>query len=171
MPTRNLIHRKLSCYLLLIIGAFMITSCKKEGSMGPPGADGNANVRSGTVSLTNADWKWASSWALTTSTGSSTIYSTRYADINTELLTQEIADKGSAQVFFKPSNDGWVPLPFIFLDVTRNYFFNFMYEYKQGKIRLHYFWTSNIVGAGNPTGLNTYALPDYTFKYVITAAK
>lgn len=171
MLTRNLIHSKLSCNLLLLSGLFLFFSCKKEGPAGPAGADGNANVRSGTVSLTNANWKWNSFWALTTSTGSSTIYSTRYADINTELLTQEIADKGSVQVFFKPSNDGWVSLPFTFLDVTRNYYFNFMYEYKPGKISLHYFWTSNIAGAGVPTGLNTYALPDYTFKYVITAAQ
>ncbi|WP_343307843.1 hypothetical protein AAHN97_11910 [Chitinophaga niabensis] len=168
MLTHNRMHGKLSWYFILLTGSFLFISCKKEGPMGPPG---NANVRSGTVALTNADWKWGSSWALTTSTGSSTIYYTRYAEISTELITQEIADKGSVQVFFKPDNKGWVPFPYIFLDVTRNYFFNFMYEYMPGKIRLHYFWSSNTTGAGVPTGLNTYPLPDYTFKYVITAAQ
>ncbi|SIN83202.1 hypothetical protein [Chitinophaga niabensis] len=171
MYTHNLIHSKLSWYFMLLTGSLLFISCKKEGPMGPPGTNGNANVHSGTVSLTNTDWKWASSWALITSTGTSTFYATRYAEINTELITQEIADKGSVQVFFKPNNEGWVPFPYILLDVTRNYFFNFMYEYMPGKIRLHYFWSSNIAGAGVPTGLNTYPLPNYTFKYVITAAQ
>lgn len=149
-------------------------ACKKEGPAGPagaPGEDGNANVRSGTVSLTNADWKWNSFWTFTTSTGTQTLYATRYADINTELLTQEIADKGAVQVFFKPDKDEWVPLPYHFLDVTRNYFFNIVYSYKAGRIQLHYFWTSNIAGGGVPTGLNTYPIPNYTVKYVITAAQ
>lgn len=168
MLTRNLIHGKLSWHLLLLTGPLLFISCKKEGPMGPPG---NANVRSDTVSLTNADWKWNSFWTLTTSAGSNTIYPSRYADINTELVTQDIANKGSVQVFFKPSNDGWAPLPYTFLDVTRNYYFNFVYEYKQGLIRLHYFWTSNIAGGGTPTGLNTYIIPDYTFKYVVTATE
>lgn len=171
MLTRNLIHGKLSWYLLLLTGPFLFLSCKKEGPMGPPGADGNANVRSGTVTLTNADWKWNSFWEFTTSTGSSTIYSTRYAEINTELVTKEIADKGSVQVFFIPSIEGWVPLPYTFLNASLNYYFNFMYEYIPGKIRLHYFWTSNIAGAGVPSGLSTYVIPNYTFKYVVIAAQ
>lgn len=168
MPIQNPIQGKLPRLLMLLAGLFLFLSCKKEGPMG------NANVRSDTVSLTNADWKWNSFWTLTTSTGTTTTYPTRYAEINTELITRGIVDKGSVQVFFKPDNaagSGWVPLPYIFLDFTRNYFFNFVYEYVPGKIRLHYFWTSNITGAGVPSGLNTYPLPNYTFKYVITAAQ
>ena len=158
MHTHNL-----SWYFMLLT---LFISCKKEGPMGPPGTNGNANVRSGTVSLTNADWKWNSSWPLSIGGGSTTNYSTRYAEINTDLITQEIADKGSVQVFFKPKDEGWVPLPYIF---TASYSFNFMYEYMPGKIRLHYFWTPNT--GSIPAGLGTHVIPNYTFKYVITAAQ
>lgn len=167
MPTQTFLHGNKPSYLVLLISSLLFMACKKEG---PAGADGNANVKSGTVSLTNADWKWASSWALTTSAGSNTIYSTRYADINTELVTQDIVDKGSVQVFFKPDNDEWAPLPFSFIDVTRNYSFNFMYDHKPGKIRLHYFWAPNGTTGTLPGGLNSFTIPNYTFKYVITAA-
>lgn len=167
MPTQTYLHGYKPWYGVLLISSLLFVACKKEGPAGPPG---NANVKSGTVSLTNTDWKWNSFWTLTTNTGSNTSYPTRYVDINTDLVTQDIADKGSVQVFFKPDGDVWAPLPYTFLDVTRNYFFNFMYEHKAGRIRLHYFWTSNIAGGGAPANLNTYVLPNYTFKYVITAA-
>lgn len=160
MHIHNLIH------FLLLSGSLLFISCKKEGPIGPAGKDGNANVRSGTVSLTNADWKWASTWSLSIGAGSTTNYNTRYSEINTDLITQEIADKGSVQVFFKPKDEGWVSLPYIF---QSSYSINFMYEYMPGKIRLHYFWTPNMTGI--PAGLGTHTIPNYTFKYVITAAR
>ncbi|MBO9635506.1 MAG: hypothetical protein J7578_20550 [Chitinophagaceae bacterium] len=157
---------------LSYIFLLFIVSCKKEGPAGAKGEDGNANVRSGTITLTNTDWKWNSTWAFTTNTGTSTLYTTRYADINTPLISQSIADKGSVQLFFKPysSQDAWAPLPFIYLDITRSYYFNIVFEYSVGRIRVHYYWTPNAV-ASPPGGLSTYVLPDYTFKYVITEAK
>lgn len=173
---------------LLLIAGTIFCGCKKEGPQGPqgqqgtqgvPGApgptgpqgpqgpQGNANVKTGTIIPTNAQWLWNSFWTLTTSTGSNTLYATRYVDINTNLVTAGIVTTGTVLVYFKPTGDAWTPLPFRFLDVTRNYYFNIVYEYKQGLIRLHYFWDSNISGGGAPTGLNTYPIPSYTFKYVI----
>lgn len=158
MPPKPLLHLLFSICLILMI------ACKKEG---PPG---NANVRSDTLSLTNANWLWAGSWPLSTGGGTVTYYPTRYVDINTELITQEIVDKGSVQVFFKPGNDAWVALPFTFLEAGNLFFYNIMYDYKQGRIRLHYFFTRNQPGGTFPT-LSTHNIPNYTFKYVITAGK
>ncbi|NML20694.1 hypothetical protein HHL16_07405 [Pseudoflavitalea sp. G-6-1-2] len=167
MPVLNLIRHKLNdCIAVLTAFALLSVSCKKEG---PPGADGNANVRSATVTPANAEWKWSSTWTLTISTGSTLYYNTRFLDINTDLITQDIVDKGSVQVFFKPNNDGWAPLPYVIPGFYQNY--NFVYEYKKGLLRLHYFWSAVPGGGAVPAGLGTFVLPTYTFKYVITAAK
>lgn len=177
-------YKRLLCTLMLV-ASIVFCGCKKEGPQGQegpqgdPGAQGprgpqgtqgpagNANVKTGTITLTNEAWLWAGGWALSTGGSSSTIYSTRYVPINTKLITADIMATGTVLVYFKPNNDGWVPLPFRFLDVTRNYFYNFVYEYKLGLIRLHYFWDSNSTAGGVPSGLGTYVLPTYTFKYVI----
>jgi hypothetical protein len=166
----------------MLVAGITFCGCKKEGPQGqqgtqgplgpvgpqgPQGPPGNANVKTGIVTLTNAQWLWGGNWSLTTSTGSSTIYSTRSVNVNTNLVTAGIVTTGTVLVYFKPGNDGWVPLPYHFLDFTRNYYYNIVYEYKQGLIRLHYFWDSNTVAGGVPSGLSTYVLPDYTFKYII----
>lgn len=160
MPARPLLLRNAlfsACLILLI-------ACKKEG---PPG---NANVRSDTLMLRNADWLWNGLWPLSTGSGTVTYYPTRYVDINTELITREIVDKGAVQVFFKPNNEGWVALPFTFLEWNYLYSYNIVYDYRPGNIRLHYFFTLNQTGASIPT-LRTHNIPTYTFKYVITAGK
>ena len=162
----NLFRNGLIGCLTLLITLTTIVSCKKEG---PPGADGNANVHSGTATPANTDWKWSAFWTLTTSTGTTLSYNTRYVDINTDLITQDIVDKGSVQVFFKPNNDSWVPLPYVIPGFNQN--FNFVFEYKKGLLRLHYFWSAVPGGGSVPSGLGTFVLPNYTFKYVITAAK
>lgn len=180
-------HYKILLCTLMLAASIVFCGCKKEGPQGQqglqgdPGAQGprgqqgtqgpagNANVKTGTITLTNAAWLWASSWGLTTSIGSATIYTTRYVLINTKLVTADILATGTVLVYFKPYtyNDGWVPLPYRFLDATRNYYYNFVYDYKLGLIRLHYFWDSNGTTGSAPSGLGTYVLPTYTFKYVI----
>jgi hypothetical protein len=153
-----------SLHLLPTICLILFIACRKEG---PPG---NANVRSDTLVLTSTDWRWNALWTLSTASGTTTSYPSRYVDINTELVTQEIVDKGAVQVFFKPDNDEWVALPFIFQEWNNQFSYNIMYNYKPGNIQLHYFFTVNQPGGVPPT-LRTHNIPTYTFKYVITAGK
>ncbi len=41
-----------------------------------------------------------------------------------------------------------------------------VYEVTEGRIRLHYFYFPNVVGAIMPT-LETAVIPTYTFKYMV----
>src|SRR5881394_1218438 len=142
---------------------------------GPMGPAGNANVQSGTQALVSADWLWNDSWILETGIGSTTGWFTRYADISTPLITEDIVNNGTVLVYFKSSVEpvqgqaGWTSLPFTFLEFGNQFYYNFRYKYEVGKIRLHYFWSPNGSSGTVPDGLNTYTLPDYTFKYVIIA--
>jgi hypothetical protein len=153
-----------SCLLILL----SLAACKKEGPQGPQGPTGNANVKGDTIRLTNSNWLYPGTWELQTGGGALTYYSTRYADIATDLITADIIKKGSVAVFFKPNKDTWTALPFTFLAALPAIYHNYTYEFKPGNIRLHYYWNSGPTTPA-PSGLNTFVIPDFTFKYVVTA--
>ncbi|WP_315814800.1 hypothetical protein [Paraflavitalea speifideaquila] len=159
------IIRHMLTYLLILPA---LAGCKKEGTQGPPGPAGNANVKGDTIRLINSNWLYPGQWALQTGGGAITYYSTRYADIATDLITADIIKRGSVEVFFKPNNDSWTNLPYSFLGAFPAINHHFMYEFKAGNIRLHYYWSAGPT-TPVPTGLNTYVIPGFTFKYVVTA--
>lgn len=152
--------------LLLIAAALMAMGC--EGEEGPTGPSGNANVVTGTISPTSAEWLWNSFYWFETAPGSGTGYFTRYVDIPVEEITPEIISTGVVLVFFEayPGTGNWTPLPFQFVEGGGNYIFNLVYEVSEGLIRLHFFFMANSTGATLPN-LSTYAIATYTFKYTV----
>jgi hypothetical protein len=136
--------------------------------VGPSGADGNANVVTGTVSPTNAEWLWNSIYWVSTGIGTATGYFSRYVNIPVDAITPEILSSGVVIVTFIANNDSsnWSPLPLKFLTMSQQYFINITYEVSEGNIRLHYFYIPNAVGATLPD-LSAAVLPTYTFKYTV----
>lgn len=152
--------------LLLIAVVLMAMGC--EGEEGPTGPMGNANVVTGTISPTSAEWLWNSIYWFATTTGSGTGYLSRYVDIPVEEITPEIISTGVVLVFFEayPGSENWTPLPFQFVEGGGNYIFNLVYEVREGLIRLHFFFMVNSSGATIPD-LATYPIATYTFKYTV----
>ena len=157
--------RALSVLLLMTL-ALMVVGC--EGDEGPTGPMGNANVVTGTITPTNAEWLWNSMFWFSTSTGSGTGYFTRYVDIPVDEITPEIISTGVVLVFFEayPGTGNWTPLPFQFVEGGGGHIFNIVYEVSEGMIRLHFFFMANSAGAIVPD-LSTYSIATYTFKYTV----
>ncbi len=156
-----------SARLLLASVCFSIVACSgSDGAVGPQGPSGNANVQSKVVPLTSAQWLWNSTWSLSTGGGASTQWFTRYVDLNEPLITASILTSGMVLVYFQPTTNAtaWASLPYSFQGFSN--FYHFQYEVSAGKIRLHYYWTA-LPGSTIPTGLSTFTLPTYTFKYVV----
>jgi hypothetical protein len=139
------------------------------GPAGPQGPTGNANVKATIVTVTNSQWLWNSLYSFTTASGSTTSFFTRYADITTPQITDDILTNGMVLVFFRPfaQSTDWVPLPYSFQAFGGQFYYNIVAVPTAGKIRLHYFWTPNGSAGTVPNNLSTYVIPDYTFKYVV----
>ncbi len=105
---------------LLAVAALILSfspSCKKEGPPGPAGEDGNANVKSSTITFSN--WTWHSG----------TLYD--YADFTWGEITSDIANSGTVLVYLSNGNGGWLPLPRTIYP-TSNYTQSQRYVYYQG---------------------------------------
>lgn len=90
---------KLEMKSISIFAAFMllfIAGCKKDGPPGKDGKDGNANVKSSTVTFST--WTW----------DSSTNY--EYSDFTWSAITSSIVNDGAVLIYLSTAN-GWVPLP------------------------------------------------------------
>lgn len=151
-----------------LAGILLLAGSCKKGDQGPPG---NANVKTTTITVTNAQWVWGTPYSFTPATGSGLFWFTRCADIPVAAITADVVQKEHVLVYFTPFKDSansWTPLPYQILAVTSNFYYNFAFDYSPGKIRLFYYWTPNVAG-GLPAGLSTYNIPDYQFKYVIVA--
>lgn len=88
---------KLYFSILLTTLVSFTFSCKKEGPPGPAGKDGNANVKSSTVTFSN--WAW----------NSSGLYD--YADFTWGEITSDVANNGAVLIYVNNGNGGWLPLP------------------------------------------------------------
>lgn len=98
--------------LFLLILAF--SGCRKEG---PPGKDGNANVKSSTITFSN--WSW----------NSSGYYD--YANFTWGAITSDIVNTGGVFVYESNGSGGWLPLPrTVFL--SNNYAQSQRFSYYQG---------------------------------------
>lgn len=91
MKNRLQITITVAAILLLVIG------CKKEGPPGPAGADGNANVKSSTITFSN--WTW-------NSTGLYDESSFTWGEITTDIV-----NSGGVFVYVSNGAGGWLPLP------------------------------------------------------------
>ena len=155
--------------MILTVAILLVTGCEGEqGPTGPAGADGNANVKTGTISPTNAEWLWSSIYWFQTDPSTAIGYGTRYVDIPVEDITPEIISTGLVLVFFeaRPGTGKWTPLPFQLVMFGAAYTYNLVYEAMDGMIILHYFYMLNDMGGTTPD-LATAVIPTYTFKYIV----
>ena len=154
-------------FLVLVLGIF--TACSgDQGPAGPKGDKGNANVMSGSLAPTDAEWLWNANYTLRTGPGSTTSWFTRYVDVALPQITAGIIANGAVLVFMEPEpgSGNWVSLIYSFVSFGGTYFHHFAYNASEGLLRLHFFMTPN-TGA-NPSS-QTWVLPVYTFRYVIVA--
>jgi len=155
--------------LLLTVVALMVTACEGErGPTGPAGADGNANVKTGTISPTNPEWLWNQYYTLQIDPSSWMRYYTRYVDIPVEEITPDIISTGLVLVFFEahPGSGNWTPLPFQYVSFGAAYAYNLVYDVMEGMIRLHYFYSLNDL-SGTIPDLQNAVIPTFTFKYMV----
>jgi hypothetical protein len=97
---------------ILVVGLFTFNSCVKDGPVGPQGPQGNANVQSSAVTVTQ--WSW------------NTTYSYSSANITVPALTPDIVDRGAVMVYIYNGSTTWEALPFssvISAGVTTHYEF------------------------------------------------
>ena len=85
----------LSFAMILILS--ILSGCKKEGPAGPAGQDGNANVKSSTITFSN--WSWSSSGQYD------------YVDFTWGAITTDISNSGGVFVYESNGSGGWLPLP------------------------------------------------------------
>jgi hypothetical protein len=152
-----------------LLALMVLVSCEgDQGPVGPKGDTGNANVKSGSISPTNAEWLWNSVYTLDTDTGSSTSWFTRYVDVSVPQITAGIIANGAVLVFMEPDvgSGRWVPLNYSFTSFGGTYMLNFVYEATEGLLRLHFYMTPN-TGANPST--QTWQLPTFAFRYVVIA--
>ena len=88
--------------LFLLVSLFVITSCQgPKGEPGPPGRDGNANVKSSTVKVKASDWVWdanACNW---------------YLDLEWDAIDYDMVDYGAVLVYMENPGEfyAWHQLP------------------------------------------------------------
>ena len=156
--------------VLLLTAAVLISAgCEGEqGPVGPSGADGNANVVTGTISPTSEEWMYHAYYWFQATPSTTAGYFTRYVYIPVAEITPEIISTGVVLVSFEayPASGMWTPLPFQFVAPNAQYTFNVVHEVMEGAILLHFFFTPNSAGATYPD-LSTYTIPTYTFKYTV----
>jgi len=160
--------RALSVFLLATV-VLMAMGCEGEqGPTGPSGDDGNANVTTGTVTPTSADWLWNSIYWFSNQPDMGIGYISRYFDIPLEQLTAEFLATGVVLVYFEAytGSGNWTPLPFQFVDGSQTHITNIVYEVSESRIRLHYFNMANVAGATFPD-LQNFTIATYTFKYTL----
>lgn len=157
-------------YLPLLTFLFLAACTGDQGPVGPAGAPGNANVKSGAIAPTNAEWLWNSNYCLQTSPSSTTCWFTRYVDVAVAEIDSNIVDNGAVLVFMEPDpgTNRWVPLNYSYTSFGGTYMFNYAYEVMDGNLRLHFYMTPN-TGA-NPSS-QTWTLATLKFRYVIIAGK
>ena len=85
--------------LIFVVVVFSLTGCKKEeGPQGPPGKDGNANVKTAIIKVFGYEWEQSGSLYI--------------VDKPSDLLTQDIIDNGSAHLYVEVGEGMWTALPY-----------------------------------------------------------
>jgi len=163
----------LSVAFLLVTMLFM--QCKKEGTTGPEGPrgeqgpTGNANVKTDTFRLTNAQWATGGSYIYDHVPGGYMWAISRFHDRNFTAITQDVLNTGMVLCYFTPSLtfnvNNWVPLNYSMLEPSDRYFYNVAYETSVGKIKLHYYLRSNVAGTSAPA-VASATISNYKFKIV-----
>lgn len=132
------------------------------------GPQGNANVLTDSFTVKPADWLYGSVYWVTTGTGSSTGYNSKYYDRTNAKITGDILNHGLVLVYYKSAistnPNQWQPLPFAFIEGFNGYAYNWAYETSPGSLRLYFYFTK--VSAAAPS-TQTYTLPESAYKIVV----
>jgi hypothetical protein len=145
-----------------------------QGPEGPAGQDGNANVITKIIELTNDDYV-NGYYSVKTGPSSSLGYQARLAHIDDDDITQEIAEDGLVMAYMKvpvglsSSNLQWHPLPFNLLSFDGVYYTNYAYTYLEGRITFYFYFQRNFEDGTMP-GISGYSVPPQEYKYVIISA-
>lgn len=75
---------------------FIVSGCRKEGPAGQAGEDGNANVKSSTITFSGWIWQSSNAWS--------------QADFTWPVLTSSIVNSGAMYVYLNTAY-GWAQLP------------------------------------------------------------
>jgi hypothetical protein len=135
---------------------------------------GNANVKSGTFTLTNADYT-NGYWAVTTGSGSALGVSSRTAVKNIPGITTAIFNTGTVLIYLNVPQGlsstpaAWSGLPFSIRGFNVGYMTSIRSNYDVGKIHVFYMFELTDAALASPPSIIDYAVPEYTFKYVLIA--
>jgi len=111
---------KSKIYLSLLLSVIIFNGCKKEGPQGPAGKDGNANVKSNTITFST--WNWDGT------------YGYEYADFTWSEVTSSIVNSGALNIYLS-TPAGWAPLPrTIYPTSTRSQSQRYVYSVSSFKI-------------------------------------
>jgi hypothetical protein len=111
---------KLHFSIMILTILTFVSGCKKEGPPGPAGQDGNANVKSSTITFSN--WTWDSN------------NSYEYADFTWSAITPAINNSGTVLVYLYTAS-GWAPLPRA-VSLSSSYIQSQRYVYSTGAFRI-----------------------------------
>lgn len=135
---------------------------------------GNANVKSGTFTFTNADYTNAY-WTISTGGGGALGVTSRAAVKNIPGITTAIFNTGTVLVYLKvPQNlsatpVAWSELPFSIRGFNVGYMTSIRSNYDVGKIHIFYMFELTDAAMVSLPSIIDYVVPDYTFKYVLIA--
>jgi len=168
-----------------------MVSCSKEGPVGPAGPQGiqgpagpqgvqgvqgpqgNANVSSGTFTLSNANYK-NDYWTITTGPSSALGNFAKKATVNVPAITSGIFNTGTVLVYLKTPNgltatlSTWSLLPFDITSFGGGFFISIKFNYEVGKLYVYYLYMATDNSVTVPS-VYSAVVPDYTFKYIIIA--
>lgn len=151
--------KKLTLICMALFAMFFAVSCTgpqgpegPQGPQGPAGQDGNANVKSTTVTVRPNDWYWdETSWRV---------------DLEYKAIDADIDDYGAVLVYMDNGNT-WRQLPMTFyysvVDDGVEYFYSSSLEISTYLEGLSIFWTENDFFDG-------YQPEEHRFKIVVIAA-
>lgn len=162
--------------IALLSTAILISlcACKKEGPAGPAGQDGkdgNANVSAKKFTTMASSWKYPGHYALDYGNNQVKLHFSKYITMEAPEITKDVIDNGFVLVYMIPKGvHNWMPLPLSFQAASpSDVVHNFAYEYRQGTLTIHYYWTANTTGKLVPDGLETTLMPFYNFRYVVAS--
>ncbi len=110
---------------VVVISVLATLSCTKEGkegSPGPAGTNGNANVKSQTSTVSAWSWDGAGFY--------------NFSNINVPILTSDIANTGVVMVYLQTTSGEWAPLPRTFAITSAPTSMNQRFVYSTGNVKI-----------------------------------
>ena len=144
-----------------------------QGVQGPQGPIGNANVISGRVTLTEADWSTNTTQFGYVNGPGSTIFSVpaRYSDVAVSDLTLDVINNGAVLLWLTPNTyqpTVFAPIPYRFRFIITTTTFYWVHDalVSEGNIRFLFFYEPLDASTSAPSPLDA-TQPDRIYRWVI----